>query len=76
MQMADALRGHWPEYLMEAAGLGCFMLSACFFTALFEFPASPVHQAIPASFWRRVLMGIAMGSTAVAIIYSPWGQRS
>jgi hypothetical protein len=24
--MRDALMRHWPEYLMEAAGLGIFML--------------------------------------------------
>ena len=29
-----ALGAHWPEYLMEAAGLGIFMVSACMFTAL------------------------------------------
>ena len=61
---------------MEAAGLGFFMLSACLFTALFEYPGSSVRQAIPDAFWRRALIGIAMGSTAVAIVYSPWGQRS
>ena len=76
MQMCAAVRNHWPEYLMEAAGLGCFMLSACLFTALFEYPEWPVRQAIPDPFFRRVLVGIAMGSTAVAIIYSPWGRRS
>ena len=25
--MGNALRRHWPEYLMEAAGLGLFMVS-------------------------------------------------
>jgi aquaporin Z len=25
---------------------------------------------------RRFIMGLAMGSTAIAIIYSPWGKRS
>ena len=74
--MWRALRSHWPEYLMEAAGLGSFMLLACVFTALFEHPASPVRQAIPEPFARRTLVGIAMGSTAIALIYSPWGQRS
>ncbi|MGH9669342.1 MAG: MIP/aquaporin family protein [Terriglobales bacterium] len=74
--MRQALSQHWPEYLMEAAGLGCFMISACFFGALLEFPGSPVHQAIPSVFLRRVLMGLAMGSTSAAIIYSPWGKQS
>jgi len=31
---------------MEAAGLGIFMMSACLFTALLVYPASPVQQAI------------------------------
>ena len=74
--MGRALRSHWQEYLMEAAGLGSFMLLACLFTALFEHPASPVRRAIPEPFARRTLVGIAMGSTAIALIYSPWGQRS
>ena len=26
--MCQALRSHWPEYCMEAAGLGVFMISA------------------------------------------------
>ena len=61
---------------MEAAALGSFMLLACLFTALFEHPASPVRRAIPEPFVRRALVGIAMGMTAIARIYSPWGQRS
>ncbi len=71
-----ALRGHWPEYLMEAAGLGLFMLSACLFGTLLEHPASPGRQALPDAFTRRALMGLAMGLTALALIYSPWGRRS
>jgi len=76
MQILAAVRRHWPEYLMEAAGLASFMLSACLFTALFEYPESPLRKAIPDPFLRRALVGIAMGLTAIAIIYSPWGQRS
>jgi aquaporin Z len=69
-------RPHWPEYLIEAAALGLFMVSACVFTVLLEHPASRIHQAIENSFSRRVLMGLAMGLTASAIIHSPWGHRS
>ena len=71
-----SLRLHWPEYLMEANLLGAFMVSACVFGALYEFPHSPVHKAITSVFLRRVLMGMSMGLTAVAIIYSPWGKQS
>jgi len=61
---------------MESLGLGLFMLSAGLFGTLFEYPASPVHQALPGAFVRRALMGLAMGLTAIGLIYSPWGKRS
>src|SRR5262245_60397019 len=67
---------HWPEYLMEAACLGTFMISAGLFTALLEYPHSPVRNAIPNDFIRLALNGLAMGLTAIGIIYSPWGARS
>src|SRR6266496_264163 len=70
------LRAHWPEYLMEAALLGAFMVSACVFGVLYEFPGSPVREAVASPFLRRMLMGASMGLTAVAIIYSPWGKQS
>src|SRR5690349_12155236 len=66
---------HWPEYLMEAAGLGMFMISACLVTVLLEYPGSPLRQALPSAALRRVLGGIAMGLTAIAITCSPWGRR-
>jgi aquaporin Z len=74
--LAAALRAHWPEYLMEGALLGIFMVAACGFAALLEHPASPVRHAVGSGLLRRGLMGLAMGSTAVAIIYSAWGKRS
>jgi aquaporin Z len=74
--MIAALRQHWPEYLMEAAGLGCFMISACVFAVAIGHPASPVHPAGASPVLRRLLMGIAMGLTGVAIVYSPWGKQS
>lgn len=61
---------------MEAGLLATFMASACVFGALYEFPHSPVHVAIMSGFLRRLLMGLSMGLTAVAIIYSPWGKQS
>ena len=74
--MTRALRAHWPEYLMEAAGLGAFMISACVFTVLLFHPLSPAAQFVANETARRVLMGTAMGLTAVAIIFSPFGERS
>jgi len=72
----ETLREHWPEYLMEAALLGLFMIAAGVFTCLFEYPNSPIHQAIPNGDLRRFLIGVAMGVTAIALIYSPWGKQS
>ncbi len=74
--LGEALARHWPEYLIEAALLGLFMVSACMFTALLEHPSSPVRQAIADGVVRRVLTGLAMGLTAVGLIYSPMGKRS
>jgi aquaporin Z len=73
---AAAVASHWPEYLFESLGLGLFMVSACGFGALLEYPASPVHLAIPDATTRRVIMGALMGLTAVGLIYAPWGKRS
>ena len=75
-ELRRALVQHWPEYLIEAGGLGLFMVSATAFTALLEHPASWVHQSIDNETLRRFLIGLAMGLTAIAIIYSPWGKRS
>jgi aquaporin Z len=72
----DALKSHWPEYLIEAACLGLFMISAFTCATILEYPASPVHRALRDPLFRRFLMGAAMGGTAIGIIYSPWGKRS
>lgn len=74
--MLGSLKHHWPEYLMEAAGLGIFMVSAVVFTTILEHPSSAVQQAIADPFLRRMLIGMAMGLTAICIIYSPWGKQS
>jgi len=74
--MLRTLREHWPEYGIEGCLLGAFMISAATFTALLEYPASPLVPAIPDPFVRRMLIGIAMGATAIALIFSPWGKRS
>jgi len=74
--MNDALRSHWPEYLIEAALLGVFMVAACAAVVIFQHPASPVARVFRFPHRRRILIGILMGLTAIALIYSPWGQRS
>jgi aquaporin Z len=67
---------HWPEYLMEAACLGLFMVSACSVTVLLQHPGSVLRQMVSSAFLRRLLSGLAMGLTAIALVYSPWGKQS
>lgn len=74
--MTNALRRHWPEYLMEAAGLGLFMIAAGCATALVNHPASPIARAVSDPVFRRLLTGILMGLTAIALVHVPWGRRS
>jgi aquaporin Z len=74
--MFAALREHWPEYLIEAAGLGTYMISAGAVDALLEYPGSPVHQAIREPMARTILLGLARGLTVVGLVYSPWGKQS
>jgi len=73
MRMRDL---HWLEYLIEASCLGLFMLSAAMFATLLQHPASPVAGHLSTPLGRRVAMGIAMGLTAITLIYSPLGKRS
>jgi aquaporin Z len=76
LSVGEALRQHWPEYLIEAWALGMFMVSAGLVGVLLEAPGSALRAALPDPDLRRALAGVAMGCTAVALIYSPWGQRS
>jgi aquaporin Z len=72
--MAAALRSHWQEYLIEAAGLAVFMVVAGICVVLLNTPSA--IRAVANPDLQRTLIGVAMGLTAIAIIYSPWGRRS
>lgn len=52
------------------------MVSACVFAIALFHPHSPAARAIESPLLARVVMGVAMGLTAIALIYSPLGQRS
>lgn len=67
---------HWQEYAIEAALLGAFMVSACLFSVVLFYPGWPAARVLPDPLARRMLMGLAMGSTAVALNYSAWGKQS
>ncbi len=64
------------NYLIEAWALGMFMVSAVFFTAVFELPGHPFHIAVDSPLLRRFFIGLAMGLTAIGLIYSGWGRQS
>ena len=76
LSAADSLRLHWPEYLMEAGEAGLYLYSACAVATLLWHPASPVERYLPNDAVRRLLMGLAMGATIIAIVLSPWGKQS
>jgi aquaporin Z len=61
---------------MEAGELAIYMFATCLFATLLQHPASPVRHAIQADLSRRALMGLAIGTTVIAMILSPWGQQS
>lgn len=71
-----AVRSHWPEYAIESCCLALFMLSAAVFATVLQHPASPWMLETMPAFMARLPMGAAMGLTAIAIIYSPFGKRS
>ncbi len=75
-RLARSLVDHLPEYGIEAVALGAFMVSACLFATLLFHPASIAETLKLHPLIRRCLMGLAMGSTAMCIVYSPWGKQS
>jgi aquaporin Z len=76
VQMKASFKKNWKHYLQEALGLAIFMISACFFGAMLFSEKSSWHQLIPNGIMKNVLMGLAMGFTALFIFYSPWTSPS
>ncbi len=71
-QMKASFKKNWRHYGQEALGLAIFMISACFFSAMLFSEKSSWYHAVPNGLVRNILMGIAMGGTALFIFYSPW----
>ena len=76
LKAIGSLRLHWPEYLMESGEMAFYMFFACAFATLLQHPASPVRHVIAGDLSRRALMGLAMGTTVIATVMSPWGKQS
>jgi aquaporin Z len=75
-QMKVSLIKNWLHYLQEAMGLAIFMISACFFSALFWGNDTTFHFSFPNAEVRNIVNGILMGSTALFIFYSPFTAPS
>ncbi len=76
LQMKTSFKKNRQHYMQEALGLAIFMISACFFGSMFFSEKSSWLNAIPNAMTRNILMGIAMGLTALFIFYSPWTSPS
>lgn len=76
MRMITALRQHWPEYLMEAWGLGTFMVVAGVVCTVLFSPYYLLPDFVSNPLMQRTVMGLGMGLTAMGITYSPWGKQS
>ncbi|GAB2584065.1 MIP/aquaporin family protein [Spirosoma areae] len=74
--MIQTLRKNWRLYLIEAWALGVFMVVASVAVMVVEHPAFPVRAAISSPLYRRALIGVCMGLTAISLVYSGWGKRS
>lgn len=74
--MLQIFKKHYPEYFMEAAELGLFMVSAGIFVTLIEYEGFFIKQTILSAKLRLLLIGIAMGITAIILINSKIGKRS
>jgi aquaporin Z len=74
--MIESFKQHWRVYLVEAWALGTFMIVACTVVILLEHPFFRAAEFIPSAFVRRMIIGAAMGVTAISLIYSKWGRFS
>jgi len=72
----ETLRRHWFLYVYEGVELGWFMVAACVATVVLFGAGSVGVREIASAAVRRLIMGAAMGGTAVMIIHSPMGKRS
>ncbi len=68
---------NWRHYAIEAWGLGTFMFVAGTVAVVMQLLPGPwEHWLALHATAGRAAFGIAMGLTAISIVYSPWGARS
>jgi len=71
----EALRRHWPEYLIEAFGLAAIMFVSVIAVAALEVPLVPPLGGLD-PLARRAVAGFCIAGTVVALVYSRWGRQS
>jgi len=74
--LAEAVRTHWREYLMEAAEVGLLMLSICVAGTLIYSRNSPVERLPLSTPERAALMGVMVATATYLLIRSPFGRRT
>lgn len=74
--MLALIQRHWRHYLAEACGLGFFMLGASVITTQLRYRQAWLHSYIPSPLAEQGALGLAMFFVVLAIIYSPWGNKS
>lgn len=75
--MMEIVKTNWDRYAIEAWGLGTFMFVAgAVAVVLQRLPNDVARWLALHAVVGRGIFGIAMGLTAIAIVYSPWGARS
>ncbi len=68
----EALRAHWPEYLIEAGGVATILFVSVLASV---FALSPAVAAL-GPFGQRVFAGLCIAGTVVLLIYSRLGRQS
>ena len=74
--MFQTIRNHWKEYLIEAWGLGIFMLLVGIYVVAIDSDISPIPKLVPAAIARRAILGTLACFTVIGIVCSRWGKRS
>ena len=70
-QLKASFKKNWTHYMQEAVGLAIFVISACFFSALFWGHGKTFHFSFPNEPIKNISNGILMAITALLIFYSP-----
>jgi aquaporin Z len=74
--LAEAVRAHWQEHLMEAAEIGLLMFCVCLAGTVLYSSDSPLQRFPLSAGERSSLMGLAVALTTFLLIRSPFGRRT